>query len=218
MKRSRLRLDRSRSRPCFAGLYRCSGEGITISLRLDANGRFEQRFEAEKVVPNASSDAEMKDLLFVRTGRWQIEGSALHLFARPDRAPVVTLIDAKRDSSVRMRMEIRQANGRPASGTAVAEGEAANSYSEPEEGVVLVPKDAFWTPGRRWIVRMGDDLKMFGFDVIEAEPKSFRFRYEPSEVEPFEDEAYIADPQASAIGVAVGTGGALLHRVGLKAK
>ncbi|RYD18791.1 MAG: hypothetical protein EOP89_16590 [Lysobacteraceae bacterium] len=202
----------------LAGLYRCSGEGITISLRLDADGRFEQRFEADKAVLNASTDDEMKELPFVRAGRWQIEGNALHLFARPVHAPIVTLIDAKRDPSVRMRVEIRQADGKPASGIAVVEGEAANSYSELEEGIVLVSKDAFWAPGRRWIVRMGDDLKMFGFDVGEAGPNSFHFRYEPSEIEPFEDEAYIADPQASAIGVAVGTGGALLHRVGFTAK
>jgi hypothetical protein len=195
----------------LVGTFRCSGEGLTITLRLGADGRFEQSFDAESA---AFGEAERREFAEAgRTGRWRLEGDTLHLFERPTRAPTIVLVEQARDPSVRMRVEVREADGRPARGVFVGEGADANPQSQLEDGVLIVPKSYDWTPGLRRIVRQGDDLPLASFTATRDGANVFRYVYRPSEVEPFDIRARVMDPGGDAIGVPLGIGGALLRRV-----
>lgn len=193
------------------GKYRCVGEGLSITLRLDADGRFEQRYEAEAESFNEAERSELEQA--GRVGRWQLENDTIILFERPLREPAVRLVEAGVDPSVWMRVEVRLDDGRPAQGLYVGEGIAANPQSQLDDGVLIVPKTYAWEPGVRQIVRQGDDRKLSSFTPGVGGPNVFKFAYSPSEVEPCEIRAQVVDATAGAIIVPLGIGGALLKRV-----
>ena len=195
----------------LAGDYRCREEGIAITLRLTADARFEQRIESDEALDTDEDGAEVRRIDL--RGRWRLEEGALHLFAQPQRAPVLRLIDGKRDPAVRMRVEIRAADGAPARGLIVAEGEGTSNVSAFDHGVLLVPLSYSWTPGLRQVVRASDALSLTRFTVGPSGPNSFRFEYAPSEVEPFDQHAMVVDANAGAVVVPLGIGAAVLRRV-----
>ncbi len=195
----------------LVGTYRCVGEGITITLHLDANGRFQQRYEAEATSFNKAERAELEQAGHV--GRWRLEQDRLVLFERPRREPAVRLVKTGVDPSVWMRVEVRLNDGRPAQGVYVGEGIEANPQSQLDNGVLAVPKTHAWEPGVRQIVRQGDDMKLFSFTPAEGGPNVFKFAYSPSELEPFGIRARVVDAARGAIAVPLGIGGALLKRI-----
>ena len=194
----------------LVGTYRCVGEGLSITLRLDADGRFEQRYAVEAT---SFSEAERTDLeQSGRVGRWRLEQDVLVLFERPRREPVIRLLKTEMDPSVWMRVEVRLNDGRPAQGVYVGKGADANPQSQLDDGVLTIPKTYAWKSGVRQIVRQGDDMKLFAFTPTEGGSNVFKFIYSPSEVEPFEIRGKIVDATAGAIAVPLGIGGALLKR------
>jgi hypothetical protein len=195
----------------MAGTYSCTEEGITITLRLDGDGRFVQRFDAD---PAAFAPAERDDFAEAGlVGRWRVAGESIYLFEKPERAPTLELAQSARDESVRMRIEVRTPDGGAARGLFVGEGPDANPQSELDGGVLTVPLSDSFTPGIHQIVRRGDDLALASFEVTPGGPNIFRFVYLPSEVEPFETRASIMDAGGGAIAVPFGIGAAILRRV-----
>src|SRR5690606_33160544 len=84
--------------PALPGTYRCSEEGITITLRLDADGRFEQHMRAnERLFEREDGSRGTETSL---SGRWRIENGTLYLFEQPAKAPHIRLVEARRDPSV----------------------------------------------------------------------------------------------------------------------
>ena len=87
--------------PVLAGTYRCSAEGITVTLRLDADGRFEQRMEGDGVRdPDDFAVPARPDIL---SGRWRIEGWILRLSQPPTGAPFnhrARIADARGDAVI----------------------------------------------------------------------------------------------------------------------
>ena len=196
------------SGPVLAGNYRCQAEGITITLKLTADGRFEQRIATAR-----AQDREALDGANL-TGRWRVQDGELHLYQQPTRPPRLQLVESRRDPSVWMRVELRLANGQPAEGLLVGDGEEANPVAAPENGVVLVPRSYNFDAGLKQVIRSGDEVRLARFTVTRGGVNSFRFVYTPSDVEPFDIRAGVLDARASAVAVPLGMGGALLRRVG----
>lgn len=193
------------------GTYRCSEESITITLRLDANGRFEQRMTANELLFEREDGSRRTETSL--SGRWRVENGTLHLFEQPTRAPLISLVEARRDPSVELRVEIRTPDGAAARGLFIGEGEHVNVRSSLDNGVLLTPKGTAWEPGKRWIVRTGDELRLAAFDAAAGGPNSFEYVYEPSEVEPFHQQGLVAGEYGEIIVVPLGISGAVLQRI-----
>lgn len=193
------------------GLYRCSEEGITITLRLDADGRFEERMTADEAMFEREGGGMGNETTL--GGQWRLEGNRLHLFARPRRAPKLTLAEARRDSAVELRVEVMTPDGKPAQGLFVGEGQDANPRSSLDDGVLAMPMGQAWQPGTHWIVRDGDELRLASFAIEAGGPNSFRYVYEASEVEPFDQRGMVAGAHGEVVVVPLGIGGAALRRV-----
>lgn len=190
------------------GIYRCSEEGMTITLRLTADRHFEQHMVADDAMFEAeggrlSHETSLK-------GEWRIENGALHLFARPLREPRISLVEARRDPSVALRIEVRTTDGQSPSDLYVGEGEEANPRSSLDDGVMTIPAEEGAVPGKRWIVRSGDDRRLVSLDVSPGGTNSWRYVYEPSELEPFDQRALFT---GDAVVVPLGIAGAVLRRV-----
>jgi len=198
--------------PTLPGTYECSEEGITITLRLDADGRFEQHMTANERLFEREDGGRGNETSL--SGRWRVENGALHLFERPARAPHIRLVEARHDSSVELRVEIRTPDGNPARGLFIGEGEHVNVRSSLEDGLLLIPKGIEWEPGKRWIVRAGDELHLAAFDAVAGGPNSFQYVYEPSEIEPFHQQGLVAGEHGAIIVVPLGISGAVLQRIG----
>lgn len=197
--------------PALPGTYQCSEEGITITLRLDADGRFEQHMRAnERLFEHEDGSRGTETSL---SGQWRVENGNLHLFKQPARAPQIRLVEALHDPSVELRVEIRTADGTAARGLFIGEGEHVNVRSSLDDGRLLIPKGVEWEPGKRWIVRSGDELRLAAFDAAASGPNSFRYVYEPSEIEPFHQQGLVAGEHGAIIVVPLGIGGAVLQRV-----
>ncbi|MCJ2186379.1 hypothetical protein [Novosphingobium beihaiensis] len=194
------------------GTYECSAEGITIRLRLDADGHFVQ--SAVSHDPEFDGpDGNFLDGMNL-SGRWEAEGEYLRLFRRPSRPPRLTLASATRDPSVHWRIEIRTPDGEPARGLYVGLGEEANPRASLDDGVQLEEAGYDWSPGLRSIVREGDDLRLGSFSATDNGPNSFRYVYHPSEVEPFEIYGEISGVSGQWVIVPLGISGAVLRRTG----
>jgi hypothetical protein len=193
------------------GLYRCSQEGITITLRLDADGGFEERMTADEAMFERAGGGMGNETTLA--GQWRLDGTRLHLFARPLRAPKLPLVEARRDPAVELRVEVLTPDGKRAQGLFVGEGEDANPRSSLDDGVLVIPKGQVWQPGTYRIVRDGDELRLASFDVEVGGPNSFRYAYEPSEVEPFDQRGMVAGAHGEVVVVPLGIGGAALRRV-----
>lgn len=197
--------------PALPGTYQCSEEGITITLHLDADGRFEQHMRAnERLFEDEDGSRGPETSL---SGQWRVENGNLHLFEQPVTAPHISLVETRRDPSVELRVEIRTPDGAPAQGLFIGEGEYVNVRSWLEDGLLLIPKGVEWEPGKRWIVRSGDELRLAAFDAAKDGPNSLRYVYEPSEIEPFHQRGFIGGQDREIIVVPLGIGGAVLHRV-----
>jgi len=146
-------------------------------------------------------------------GQWRLEGTRLHFFARPLRAPKLALAEARRDPAVELRIEVMTPDGKPAQGLFVGEGQDANPRSSLDDGVLTIPKGQAWQPGTHWIVRDGDELRLASFAIEAGGPNSFRYVYEPSEVEPFDQRGMVAGAHGEVVVVPLGIGGAALRRV-----
>jgi len=204
--------DIAATEPALPGTYRCSEEGITITLRLDVDGRFEQHMRANELLfEHEDGSRGTKASL---SGRWRIENGTLHLFEQPVRAPHIRLVEAQHDPSVELRVEIRTPDGAPARGLFIGEGEHVNVRSSLDDGLLLIPKGIAWNPGKRWIVRTGDELRLAAFDAVAGGPNSFRYVYEPSEIEPFHQQGLVAGEHGEIIVVPLGISGAVLQRIG----
>lgn len=190
------------------GTYRCSEEGMTITLRLTADRRFEQHMIADDAMFEAEGGGLSHETSL--KGEWRVENGALHLFARPLREPRISLVEARRDPTVALRVEVRTADGQSPSDLYVGEGEDANPRSSLDGGVLTVPAGEDAAPGRRWIVRSGDDRRLASFDVAPGGMNSWRYVYEPSELEPFDQRALFT---GDAVVVPLGIAGAVLRRV-----
>ena len=193
------------------GTYQCSEEGITITLHLDASGRFNQRMQTDEPVltgddGNAATDTHL-------SGRWRVENRTLHLFEKPARPPSIELVEAKNDPSVDLRVEVRTADGAPARNLFIGEGEYFDNRRALEDGLLLIPKDREREPGKYWIVRLGDELGLTAFDTGPNRPNSFRYIYRSSEVEPFDQRADIVGEMNETIVVPLGIGCAILRRI-----
>ena len=196
--------------PALPGTYRCSEEGITITLRLDADGRFEQQMRAnERFFEREDGSRGTRASL---SGRWRVENGTLHLFEQSARPPHINLVEARHDPSVELRVEIRTPDGMAARGLFIGAGEHVNVRSSLEDGLLLIPKGIAWEPGKRWIVRSGDELRLAAFDANPGGPNSFRYTYEPSEVEPFHQRGFVAGVSGEIIVVPLGISGAVLQR------
>jgi len=198
--------------PALPGTYQCSEEGITITLRLDADGRFEQhmRANARRFEHEDGSRSTESSL----SGQWRVEDGTLHLFEHPVRAPRISLVEARHDPSVELRVEIRTPDGTAARNLFIGEGEHVNVRSSLDDGLLLIPKGIAWNPGKRWIVRMGDELRLAAFDAVAGGPNSFQYVYEPSEIEPFHQQGLVAGEHGEIIVVPLGISGAVLQRIG----
>lgn len=197
--------------PALPGTYRCSEEGITITLRLDANGRFEQRMAAnERLFERDDGSGGTETSL---SGRWRVENGTLHLFEQPAKAPHIGLVEARHDPAVELRVEIRTPDGAAARGLFIGEGEHVNVRSSLDDGLLVIPKGVAWEPGQRWIVRMGDELRLAAFDAIMDGSNSFKYVYEPSEVEPSHQQGLVAGEHGEIIVVPLGISGAVLRRI-----
>lgn len=195
----------------LGGTYRCRAEGLTITLILTPDGRFEERFESDEGALSGAERTEFEQSS--ATGRWRVEHDNLYLFKRPERAPVLTLIDSTRDPTVRMRVVVRNADGTPARGLFVGEGLGANPQSQlGEDGILTVPTEQLWSSGVRQIVRQGDDLPLASFTATEGGPNVFHFSYQPSDVEPFEIRAHLMGASGDVIVIPFGITGAILRR------
>jgi hypothetical protein len=193
------------------GLYRCSEEGVTITLRLDADGRFEEQMTADEAMFERAGGGMGNDTTLA--GQWRVEGNRLHLFARPLRAPKLVLAEARRDAAVELHVEVMTPDGKPAQGLFVGDGQDANPRSSLDDGMLEIPKGQAWQAGRHWIVRDGDELRLASFAVETGGPNSFRYVYEPSEVEPFDQRGMVAGGHGEVVVVPLGIGGAALRRV-----
>lgn len=191
------------------GTYQCSEEGVTIILRLTADRRFDQRMVADEPMFETKGGGLSSELTL--KGEWRVENGDLHLFAKPLREPRISLVDARRDPSVALRIEVRTADGQSPSDLYVGEGEDANPRSALDDGMLTIPAEESAAPGRRWIVRSGDDRRLASFDVAPGGINSWRYIYEPSELEPFDQRALFT---GDAIVVPLGIAGAVLRRVG----
>lgn len=198
--------------PALPGTYQCSEEGITITLRLDADGRFEQHMRANEQLFEREDGSRGTGTRL--TGRWRVKNGTLHLFEQPDRTPQIRLVETRRDPSVELRVEIRKPDGTAARGLFIGEGEHVNVRSSLDDGLLLIPKGVEWEPGKRWIVRSGDELRLAAFDAAKGGPNSFRYVYEPSEIEPFHQQGLVAGERGKIIVVPLGIGGAVLQRTG----
>jgi len=193
--------------PIF-GTYQCSEEGVTITLHLIADGRFEQRLVADEPMFERN-DGGMGDDASL-TGQWRIENGRLHLFAKPTREPQIRLVETNRDAAVALRVEIHTRDGQSPRDIYIGEGDETNPRSALADGVLLVPAQEGVTPGRYWIVRTGDNRRLVSFDITSGGNNVWRFVYEPSELEPFDQRAMVTD---DAIVVSLGIAGAVLRRV-----
>src|SRR5690606_16878637 len=99
-------------------------------------------------------------------GQWRVENGNLHLFEQPVTAPHTSLVEARHDPSVELRVEIRTPDGASARGIFIGEGEHINVRSSLNNGLLLIPKGVEWQPGKRWIVRAGDELRLAAFDPV----------------------------------------------------
>jgi hypothetical protein len=188
--------------------YRCSEEGMTITLRLTADRHFEQHMVADDAVFEAESGGLAHETSL--KGEWRVENGALHLFARPLREPRISLLEARRDPTVALRVGVHTPNGQSPSDLYVGEGEDANPRSSLDDGGLTVPVEEGALPGKRWIVRSGDDRRLVSFDVALGGVNSWRYVYEPSELEPFDQRALFT---GDAVVVPLGIAGAVLRRV-----
>ncbi len=181
---------------------------MTITLRLTADRHFEQHMVADDAMFEAeggrlSHETSLK-------GEWRVENGALHLFARPLREPRISLLEARRDPTVALHVEVRTPKGQSPSDLYVGEGEDANPRSSLDDGVLTVPPEEGTAPGRRWIVRNGDDRRLASLDVTPDGINSWRYVYEPSELEPFDQRSLFT---GDAVVVPLGIAGAVLRRV-----
>lgn len=181
---------------------------MTITLHLTADRRFEQHMTADE----AMFEAEGGDLSRETSlkGQWRVENGVLHLFATPLREPRISLVEARRDPTVALRIEVRKADGQSPSDLYVAEGEDANPRSSLDGGVLTVPAKDGTASGRRWIVRNGDDRRLASFEITPDGNNSWRYVYEPSELEPFDQRALFT---GNAVVEPLGIAGAVLRRV-----
>lgn len=191
------------------GTYQCSEEGVTITLRLGADRRFEQRMVADEPMFETEGGGLSRE--FTLKGEWRVENGEVHLFAKPLREPRLSLIEARHDPTVALRIEVRTAEGQSPSDLYVGEGDNANPRSALDDGVLTVPSEEGTAPCRRWIVRNGDDRRLASFDVTPGGTNSWRYIYEPSELEPFDQRALFT---GDVIVVPLGIAGAVLRRVG----
>lgn len=198
------------------GTYRCNDEGVTITLRITADGHFKERMVSDEPMFESMSDANSEagaSGMANETslaGQWRVENGRLHLFARPQREPRIRLTEASRDTTVALRVEVRTREGQASSDLYVGEGEGANPRSGLSDGVLVVPAEDGAAPGQHWIVRTGDDLRLVSFDVVPGGNNSWRYVYEPSELEPFDQRALVV---GDAVVVPLGIAGAVLRRV-----
>lgn len=190
------------------GTYQCSEEGVTITLRLTADRRFDQHMVADEPMFETEGGGLSRE--FTLKGEWRVANSDLHLFATPLREPRLSLIEARHDPTVALRIEVRTADGQSPSDLYVGEGEDANPRASLDDGVLTVPTEEGTAPGRRWIVRSGDDRRLASFDVTPGGTNSWRYTYEPSELEPFDQRALFT---GDAVVVPLGIAGAVLRRV-----
>ncbi|PZU07386.1 MAG: hypothetical protein DI606_16620 [Sphingobium sp.] len=191
------------------GTYRCSEEGVTITLRLIADRRFEQRMVADEPMFETEGGGLSRE--FNLKGEWRVENGEGHLFARPLHEPRLSLVEANRDPSVALRIEVRTADGQSPSDLYVGQGEDANPRSALDDGVLTVPAEEGTAPGRRWIFRSGDNRRLASVDVTPGGTNSWSYIYEPSELEPFDHRALFT---GDAVVVPLGIAGAVLRRVG----
>lgn len=197
--------------PALPGTYQCSEEGITITLRLDADGRFEQHMRANARLFEHEDGSRSTERSL--SGQWRVEDGTLHLFEHPVRAPRISLVEARHDPSVELRVEIRTPDGTAARNLFIGEGEHVNVRSSLEDGLLLIPEGVAWEPGKRWIVRSGDELRLSAFDAAADGANSFRYVYEPSEIEPFHQQGFVTGEHEAIIVVPLGMGGAVLQRI-----
>jgi hypothetical protein len=190
------------------GTYRCSEEGMTITLHLTADYRFEQHMVADEAMFEADGGGLSRETSL--KGQWRVENGALRLFATPLREPRISLVEAGRDPTVALRIEVRMAVGQPPSDLYVGDGEDANPRSSLDGGLLTVPAEEGAGPGRRWIIRNGDDRRLASFEITPGGNNSWRYVYEPSELEPFDQRALFT---GDAVVVPLGIAGAVLRRV-----
>lgn len=181
---------------------------MTITLRLTADQRFEQHMVADEAMFEAEGSGLSRQTSL--KGQWRVENGALHLFATPLREPHIRLVEARRDPTVALRIEVRTADGQSPSDLYVGEGEDANPRSSLDDGLLTVPAEEGTAPGRRWIVRNGDDRRLTSFEITPGGNNSWRYVYEPSELEPFDQRALFT---GDAVVVPLGIAGAVLRRV-----
>jgi hypothetical protein len=193
------------------GTYRCSEEGITITLTLEPDGRFEQRMTSDEAVFEREGGGLGTE--YALSGQWRAEHGRLYLFQQPTRAPRIRLAEARNDPSVELRVEIRTPGGQPAADLFIGEGAEANPRSSLGDGLLIVPSGEAWKAGRHWIVRNGDELRLASFDTAPGGNNSFRYVYEPSEVEPFQQRGMVAGIHGEIVVVPLGIGGAVLRRI-----
>lgn len=87
--------------PMLVGTYQCSEDGVTVTLRLDADGRFEERMKGEG--SRGPGDFAMPSKPTILSGRWRIEGWILRLFQQPTSEPFkqrARIADAQGDTVI----------------------------------------------------------------------------------------------------------------------
>lgn len=197
----------------LVGVYRCREEGLAVTLRLQADGRFV--FDAKLSDPDGDESA--------LRGLWRIDGRELVLSAEPSAPPALVLRRAVHDPAVAVSVAVTTPDGGPPDRLDIAvdltRHDAPVGYLYDGMFRAAVGEKLYWgqegaDPPRSFrLVRSSDDRELLRMPLRPGQPNSFSYEYRPSPTEPFEDvRAIVIDPRAGTIAVPLGQGGALLKR------
>jgi hypothetical protein len=179
---------------------RADGMKIDVHLNADHSALYQ--------IKTGESDAD-----FIRAeGFWTLDGDVIHIHNRPGPVRLEQLASPTRDDTIGLSVTVTTADGSPAEGLGVT-WPGSNSLYYMSGGLNTSSAVELGKVTRFSIVRLSDRKVLRDVPLVRGGPNSFRFTYDPSDVEPFDIPAIALDDRADQLEVEVGTASAKLRHL-----
>lgn len=182
--------------------YEEAHDGMKVAVDLNAD-----HSAAYRITTGADDAAFME-----ATGVWTLQDDVIHIHNTPGPVRLDAEGPPARDPGVALSVTVRNADGSPAEGLGVTWPDAQGLFVM-TGGRHQTRREEPIAASQAYVLRLADRKVLGTIDLRAGGPNSFRFRYRPSDVEPFDIPAIALDARAAVIEVEVGTAQAKLRRV-----